>query len=127
MTDDNYYLGPPPLYGLGFRSQGRINFYSQSLYWLVHYAGVVQVVTEVMKDGEPLIFGELTYDEVNRLVAEDRLRGLRRHAWGVSWPFKGQRVGAADDFSRFPAWRDQMLAGVVGFAGQAAEASTRLA
>ena len=117
FTEDMFYQGPRPLYGLGYRTGGLLQFYSHSLYWLVHYAGPVQVVAEILKDGEPVIYGYLNYDELDRLAAEGRIRQLRRHAWGVSWPFKDQAHGLDDDFGNYPAWRDRLLAEAQVFQG----------
>ena len=109
---DRFYQGPTPVYGLGFftRTGHVINFYAHSLYWLSRYVGSVKVLAEVLKDGDPLLYGEMTLANLDRLAAEGSLIHLRRHAWGVSWPFKGQKTGSDDDFSGFPAWRDRLLA-----------------
>ena len=121
FTEDMFYQGPRPVYGLGYRSGGLLQFYSHSLYWLVHYAGSVQVVAEILQDGEPVIYGLLNYDELDRLVAEGRIRQLRRHAWGVSWPFKEQAHGTDDDFSNYLVWRDRLLAEARLFCGDGQE------
>lgn len=106
-ADGGFYKS---LYGLGFRTGDKLCFFSQSLYWLVRYAGLAVVGKETMKDGEPMLYGEMTHEELVRLVQAGRLRRLRFHDWGVSWPFKDQPQGANDDFSDFPAWRDSLLA-----------------
>jgi hypothetical protein len=98
-----------PVYGLGFRKGKLINVYSYSLYWLVHYGGLTNVISEVLNGGEPVLYGELSFKEVSLLVAKGGLRNLRRHSWGISWPFKSQVNGADDDFSGFKVWREKML------------------
>ncbi len=108
-TENRFDQGPCPTYGQGFVVGNSIRFYLHSLYWLVHHAGLVDVVTEVLRDGEPVIYGEIQVDELDRLMAEPGLRGLQRHPWGFSWPFKSQARGGEDDFSNFAAWRDSIL------------------
>lgn len=105
--------GARPVYGQGFRSGNLIKFYSHSLYWLVRHVGLVDVATEFLEDGEPLIYGELSYDELDRLEAEGRLRHIRRHFWGISWPYDGQHDQPAADgeaFSDYDLWRGRLLA-----------------
>ncbi|UQZ88639.1 hypothetical protein C4J81_05220 [Deltaproteobacteria bacterium Smac51] len=109
LVNDQFCQGPCPKYGLGFRTGEVVNFYSHSLYWLVKHTGLGNVVAEFLKDGEPIIYGELTYDELERLAAKGLLINLRRHSWGVSWSFNEQPRGAEDDFSGFMSWREGML------------------
>jgi|GEM_PF-3799367 hypothetical protein len=97
-----------PRYGLGFRAGNQIKFYSQSLYWLIRHVGLVEVTTEFLADGEPVIYGVLSCDELDGLVAAGRLRHLRRHFWGVSWPYDDQGQ-EADDGSGYEHWRDRLL------------------
>lgn len=99
-----------PLYGLGFRFGTVIQFYSRSLYWLVQHIGLVNIRTEILDDGEPVIYGEMTCDEFVNLVSEERLRCIRWYSWGVSWPYRGQNEGADDDFSDFADWWEHILA-----------------
>lgn len=101
---------PQPLYGLGFRTGCQIHFYGHSLYWVFHHMGRIKLVAETLKDGELVVYGKISLDDFERLAARTSLRGLRRHSWGLSWPFKKQECGAEDDFSGFTRWRDQLLA-----------------
>lgn len=98
-----------PRYGLGFRTGNQIKFYSQSLYWLIRHIGLVEVTTEFLADGEPVIYGALSCDQLESLVAKGRLRHLRRHFWGVSWPYDDQSQGADDNFCDFEHWRGRLL------------------
>ncbi len=108
-SDDRFHQGPRPAHGLGFRTGQGLNFYSHSLYWLIQYTGPVKVVTEFLKDGEPVLYGTMSNEDLDRLVASGQLTQVRRHAWGISWPFRDQTQGAADDFSNFTAWREHLL------------------
>lgn len=98
-----------PKYGLGFRAGGQVKFYSQSLYWLIRHIGLVEVNTEFLADGEPVIYGALSCDQLDELVASGRLRHLRRHFWGVVWPYDGQSQGADYSLSDYELWRDRLL------------------
>lgn len=110
-ADDRFHHEQRPAHGLGFRTDHGLNFYSHSLYWLVQYTGPVTVVIEILKDGEPVVYGMMSYEDLDRLEASGRLAQVRRHTWGISWPFKAQALGADDDFSNFTAWREQILQG----------------
>lgn len=100
-----------PRHGLGFRDGNQIKFYSQSLYWLIRHIGLLEVTTEVLADGELVIYGTLSCDQLDALVAAGRLRGLRRSFWGVSWPYDEQGQGA-DDNSGYERWRDRLLTSI---------------
>lgn len=99
-----------PAYGLGFRSGGNlIRFYSQSLYWLVRHVGLENIMTEFIGDGELIIYGELSDDQLEELVAQGGLRHISRHFWGIRWPYGEQAGGADEDFSDFAIWRNRLL------------------
>lgn len=99
-----------PAYGLGFRSgNNQIRFYSQSLYWLVRHVGLENIMTEFIGDGELVIYGELSDDQLDCLVAEGRLRHISHHFWGIRWPYSKQIGGTNEDFSDFEIWRNGLL------------------
>lgn len=99
-----------PVYGLGFRSgNNQIRFYSQSLYWLVRHVGLENIMTEFIGDGELVIYGELNDDQLERLVAEGRLRHISHHFWGIRWPYSEQTGGINEDFSDYEIWRNSVL------------------
>lgn len=99
-----------PLYGLGFRFGKAIQFYSRSLYWLVQHIGLDNIRTEILDDGEPVIYGELTCPQLDNLVAEGRLGHVRWYSWGVSWPYQWQNDGTDDNFADYEIWRARVLA-----------------
>lgn len=66
-------------------------------------------MTEFIGDGELVIYSELSEDQVDGLVAEGRLCHIRRHFWGISWPYGGQSEGAGEDFADFELWRSHLL------------------
>ena len=118
ITNDGYYQGLFPQYGFGFfAADNSVRFYCYSLYWLVRYAGLGDVGAEIQKDGEPLLYGRLSADELDRLVAEGRLKGLKRHSWGISWDYKNQDGGGgmACDFDSYTEWRNTVLEDTTSF------------
>ena len=117
ITNDGYYQSLFPQYGFGFFAAGNsVRFYRYSLYWLAHYAGLGDMAVEIQKDGEPLLYGQIPLDELDRFVAEGRIAGLKRHSWGVSWAYKNQDGGGlVYDFDGYSEWRNNMLKGTKGF------------
>lgn len=95
-------------YGLGFRTNGKLCFFSHSLFWLVRYAGLVEVKIEMLDDGELVLYGEMSDKDLEDLIAAGTLREVQRHFWGINWPFGAQPRGTGD-FSDYPAWRDGLL------------------
>lgn len=117
VTCDGYNQDLFPRYGFGFFAAGNsVRFYRYSLYWLVHHAGLDNVAAEVPKDGEPLLYGQLSMDDLGRLEANGLIVGLKRHFWGVSWSYKCQRSGGpAGDFANYDKWRNNIFKGTKGF------------
>lgn len=105
---------PRPTYGLGFRIDNQIKFYSHTLYWLVHHIGLVEVATEFLDDGELVVYGKMSCDQLDDLVATGRLGHIRHHYWGISWPYGRQAEGAEDDFVDYEHWRDRLLTAAHG-------------
>lgn len=117
ITDNGYYQGLFPQYGFGFFATGNyVRFYRYSLYWLVHQIGLDNVAAEIPKDGEPLLYGQISVEELDRLASEGRIVGLKRHFWGVSWAYKNQRItGPGHDFSNYTEWRNNIFKGAKYF------------
>lgn len=117
ISNDGYYQDLFPQYGFGFFAAGNsVRFYRYSLYWLVHYVGLGDVAAEVQKDGEPFLYGQISTEDLDRLVADGLIVGLKRHAWGVSWLYKNQSGGGlVYSFAGYTEWRNNMLKGTKGF------------
>lgn len=111
MTIDDEHYGSFPQYGFGFfATGGSVRFYRYSLFWLVHYAGLDNVAAEIMKDGEPLLYGQISVEELDRLAAEGRIADLKRHFWGVSWLYRDQPCAERGyDFSSYPEWHHSLV------------------
>ena len=127
ITDDGYYQNSFPQYGFGFFAAGNaVRFYRYSLYWLAHYAGLGDVAAEIQKDGELVLYGQLSTEELERLMAEGRLAGIKRHAWGISWAYNNQGGGGrAYDFDGYTEWRNNMLKDTRGFLYEPRELAER--
>lgn len=111
VITDYKYSGLFPNNGFGFWGVGnQLWFYQYSLYWLVHNVGLQIVSAEVTSDGEPLLYGQLSEYELETLFSQKSIIGLKRHSWGVSWPYQGQQIGGSNsDFSQYQSWRDHLL------------------
>lgn len=96
-------------YGLGFMTNGKLCFFSHSLYWLMRHVGLIELRLELLDDGESVLYGEMTCRDIEILIESGRLSLVKFHIWGISWSFKGQPQGGDDDFSGYPRWRDEML------------------
>lgn len=66
-------------------------------------------MTEFIGDGELVIYGELSDDQLDGLVAKGSLRSISHHFWGIRWPYSEQARGVDEDFSTFEIWRNHLL------------------
>ena len=101
-------LSASEAHGYVFRQGLFMRMYEQSLYWFALYVKPLKPMQERVKGGEPVVYGGLPVTSFEKLLEEKTLCAeIIDNGW--KWRYAKQAQGADEDFSKFPAWRENVL------------------
>ena len=106
--DEKLQLSASEGHGYTFRHGVFARFYEKSLYWFSAHIKPLKPMLERVKGGEPVVYGGLPISSFEKLLEEKTLCAeITDNGW--KWSYAVQAQGFDEDFSNFPAWRENVL------------------
>lgn len=94
-------------YGCGFRHGVFLRLYEQSLFWFSVHIKPLKPMLELVKGGEPVVYGGLPITSFEALLAAGGLSATEQTEYGYLWPYAAQSV--QNCAMNYQEWREQAL------------------